>query len=61
MLAMMKFMHDTLYLPYGIAIICLTIIVRGCMYPISRKQAAGAKKMKELQPKNRRVEEEIRQ
>ena len=51
MLSMMKFMHDTLYLPYGFAIIFLTIIVRGCMYPISRKQAAGAKKMKELQPK----------
>jgi YidC/Oxa1 family membrane protein insertase len=51
MLSMMKFMHDVLYLPYGFAIIFLTIIVRGCMYPISRKQAAGAKKMKELQPK----------
>jgi YidC/Oxa1 family membrane protein insertase len=51
MLSMMKFMHDVLYLPYGFAIIFLTMIVRGCMYPISRKQAAGAKKMKELQPK----------
>jgi len=37
--------------PWGIAIIMLTVLVRGCMFPISRKQAAGAKKMKELQPK----------
>ncbi len=37
-------------IPYGIAIIMLTVMVRGCMYPISKKQAVGAKKMKELQP-----------
>ncbi len=36
---------------YGIAIIILTICVRGLMFPISRKQAIGAQKMKELQPK----------
>jgi YidC/Oxa1 family membrane protein insertase len=36
---------------YGLAIICLTIVVRGCMFPLSRKQAIGAQKMKELQPK----------
>lgn len=38
-------------IPYGIAIIILTIMVRSCLYPLSRKQAIGAKKMKELQPK----------
>jgi len=35
---------------YGIAIICLTVLVRGSLYPLSRKQAIGAQKMKELQP-----------
>ncbi len=38
-------------IPYGIAIICLTIIVRGALFPLSRKQAIGAAKMKDLQPK----------
>ena len=38
-------------LPYGIAIIVLTLMVRSCLYPLSRKQALGAKKMKELSPK----------
>ena len=38
-------------IPYGIAIICLTIVVRGCMFPLSRKQALNAQKMKDLQPK----------
>ncbi|HID21235.1 MAG TPA: membrane protein insertase YidC, partial [Planctomycetaceae bacterium] len=37
-------------IPYGIAILLMTVMVRGAMYPISRKQALGAKKMKELQP-----------
>ena len=35
---------------YGIAIIMLTILVRGMMFPISRKQAVSSKKMKDLQP-----------
>ncbi|QDV16396.1 Membrane protein insertase YidC [Gimesia panareensis] len=37
-------------LSYGIAIVCLTVMVRGSLYPLSRKQALGAQKMKELQP-----------
>ncbi len=43
--------HYLLYLPYALAIVLLTLIVRACMFPITRKQAAGAKKMKDLQPK----------
>ncbi|MGQ0634408.1 MAG: membrane protein insertase YidC [Planctomycetaceae bacterium] len=35
---------------WGIAIICLTIVVRGAMFPLSIKQAKGAAKMQELQP-----------
>lgn len=47
----LNFFHHVFRLPYGLAIVLLTLIVRGCMFPITRKQAAGAKKMKELQPK----------
>jgi YidC/Oxa1 family membrane protein insertase len=35
---------------YGIAIILLTICVRLCLFPLSRKQAKTAKKMQDLQP-----------
>ncbi len=35
---------------YGIAIILLTLIVRGLMFPIGRKQALAAQKMQQLQP-----------
>jgi len=47
----LNFFHQMLRLPYGLAIVLLTLIVRACMFPITRKQAAGAKKMKDLQPK----------
>jgi len=50
MLILLRTLHDV-GIPYALAIVCLTIIVRGCMFPLSKKQAAGAKRMKELQPK----------
>lgn len=44
-------MFHGLGLSYGIAIICLTVLVRLLLLPISKHQAANAAKMKELQPK----------
>jgi YidC/Oxa1 family membrane protein insertase len=35
---------------YGVAIILLTILVRGLMFPLGRKQARSAQKMQSLQP-----------
>lgn len=51
---LMHFLLDSFYgfgIPYGLCIILLTVLVRSCMFPISRKQALSAAKMKELQPK----------
>jgi YidC/Oxa1 family membrane protein insertase len=45
---------------YGIAIIMLTIFVRLCMFPLSRKQALGAMKMQELQPEIKRIAEKYK-
>lgn len=50
MIKLLTFLHDVVRAPYWLAIIVMTIIVRACLFPLSRKQAAGAKKMKELQP-----------
>ena len=49
----MHFLLDTFFhwgMPYYLAIISLTILVRGCLFPISRKQAISAARMKDLQP-----------
>jgi YidC/Oxa1 family membrane protein insertase len=42
---------------YGLAIILLTILVRGCMFPLSLKQAAGAQKMQLIQPEMKKLQE----
>jgi YidC/Oxa1 family membrane protein insertase len=42
---------------YGIAIILLTVLVRGVMFPFSRHQAQSAQKMAELQPEIKRIQE----
>ncbi len=44
-------MFHGLGLSYGIAIICLTALVRTLLMPISKHQAANGARMKELQPK----------
>jgi YidC/Oxa1 family membrane protein insertase len=45
---------------YGLAIILLTVLVRMCMFPLSRKQALGAQKMQELQPEIKRIQEKYK-
>jgi YidC/Oxa1 family membrane protein insertase len=42
---------------YGLAIIMLTVVVRLCMFPLSRKQTLNAQKMQELQPEIKRIQE----
>lgn len=45
---------------YGLAIIMLTVAVRSCMFPLSRKQALSAQKMQELQPEIKRINEKYK-
>ena len=45
---------------YGLAIIMLTVLVRGLMFPLSHKQALGAQKMAELQPEIKKLQEKYK-
>jgi YidC/Oxa1 family membrane protein insertase len=45
---------------YGIAILLLTVIVRGAMFPVSRKQALSAQKMQVLQPEMKAIAEKYK-
>jgi YidC/Oxa1 family membrane protein insertase len=49
MLALLK-AFQALFGSWGLAVICLTIVVRSALFPLSIKQARGAAKMQELQP-----------
>jgi YidC/Oxa1 family membrane protein insertase len=42
---------------YGLAIIMLTVIVRSCLFPLSRRQALSAQRMQALQPEMKRLAE----
>lgn len=50
LLLVLNFFHRA-GLPYGICVMLLTVLVRSCMFPVSRKQAINAKRMKEMQPR----------
>jgi len=45
---------------YGVAIILLTLLVRLCMFPLGRKQALAAKKMQDLQPYMKEIQEKYK-
>ena len=45
---------------YGVAIIMLTVLVRGCMFPLSFKQTLNAQKMALIQPEMKRISEKYK-
>ena len=45
---------------YGLAIILLTVIVRGCMFPLGRKMALNSQKMQELAPEMKQIAEKYK-
>ena len=45
---------------YGIAILLLTVLVRGAMFPVSRKQALSSQKMQVLQPEMKAIAEKYK-
>ncbi|MEZ6147431.1 MAG: YidC/Oxa1 family insertase periplasmic-domain containing protein [Planctomycetaceae bacterium] len=55
MLSILDFFHTTMMAPYGLAIILLTVVVRACLFPVSRKMAQNQQRMKELQPKMQEI------
>ncbi len=42
---------------FGVAIICLTLIVRGLMFPVAQKQFKSMAQMKAIQPKMKKLQE----
>lgn len=48
--SVLSFLYE-IGMPYWLAIISLTVMVRCCLFPLSRKQALSAARMKALQPK----------
>jgi YidC/Oxa1 family membrane protein insertase len=45
---------------FGIAIMMLTVLVRSCMFPVSRKMALNAQKMQSVQPHMAKLKESLK-
>jgi YidC/Oxa1 family membrane protein insertase len=72
LIACTNLMHTLLYylhkvisflpasISYGLSIILLTVVVRGMMFPISRKQAYLSMRMQELAPELKKVQEKYK-
>ena len=45
---------------YAVAIVLLTVLVRGCMFPLGRRQAQMAAKMQELAPEMKKIAEKYK-
>jgi len=59
MIALLHALHAVIG-NYGIAILLLTVMVRGAMFPVSRKQALSAQKMQALQPEMKAIAEKYK-
>ncbi len=59
MLAVLHFFYSIIG-NYGVAIIMLTILVRGCMFPISFKQTQSMARMQALKPEMDRINEKYK-
>ncbi len=44
---------------YGVAIICLTVLVKVCLFPLTKKAQVSAFKMQQLQPKMMKLREQF--
>jgi YidC/Oxa1 family membrane protein insertase len=64
LIACTKLMHMLLgvlsFFGYGLSIILLTVLVRGLMFPISKKQAQFSIKMQELAPELKKMQEKYK-
>lgn len=60
LLDFLNFIARVIPFGYGVAIILLTIIVRVVLYPINRKSAAGMRKMQEIQPLIKEINEKYK-
>ena len=60
LLWILHFFHDYMVFNYGIAIMMLTVLVRLCLFPLSRKQVMSSMRMQQLQPEIAKLKEKYK-
>lgn len=59
-LNLMVGLYDVLFHDFGLAILALTLLVRGALWPLTHKSLANQKAMLELQPKLKEVQQKYK-
>lgn len=60
LLWILHFFHDHLVFNYGVAIMMLTVLVRLCLFPLSRKQVLSSLRMQQLQSEIAKLKEKFK-
>lgn len=60
LLLSMNWIHNTLSLPYGWAIIVITVIIKGLFWPITGAQTRMSRRMAALQPQMKAIQEKYK-
>ena len=58
---LLNFSYDHLYPNYGVAIILLTLLVRLVFWPLTHKSTESAKRMRDVQPKIKAIQEQFKE
>ena len=60
LLAVMNWLHSGIGIPYGLAIIFITVVIRLAIWPITRASTRSMKRMQELQPQIKALQEKYK-
>lgn len=60
LLAAMNGLHNQLHFPYGLAIIFITLVIRLAIWPLTRASTRSMKRMQELQPQIKALQEKYK-
>ena len=60
LLAVMNWLHYQIGFPYGLAIIFITIVIRSAIWPLTRASTRSMKRMQELQPQIKALQEKYK-
>jgi YidC/Oxa1 family membrane protein insertase len=60
LLAVMNWLHHQIGFPYGLAIILITVVIRLAIWPLTRASMRSTKRMQELQPQIKALQEKFK-
>jgi YidC/Oxa1 family membrane protein insertase len=60
LLAVMNWLHHQIGFPYGLAIILITVVIRLAIWPLTRASMRSTKRMQELQPQIKALQEKYK-